>query len=265
MGIIKNIQSFLNIKFAITAILAASVSAGANFGGLDFLKGPKEMAEAEAARARFIAEQVAHFKNRQIKLNALFNARDVEAARKRASARFARRAKKAGSFKNLMIIMHHKAVKHHAAMKAKRESAFKRWIAARKAHHAAIRARKHAARAYSVSIRVRVAAQKKEKSRKAALAAAWKRQHRAGAAKKAARENYVKWAKAHRSAVTAKMRATIKKIKAEKAHRLALRDARIAKARHVAAVHKRAKALKAVMHAHRKLKAHAAKGIHLVL
>merc|ERR1712167_561693 len=145
MGIIKNIQSFLNMKFAITAILAASVSAGATFGGLDFLKGPKEMAEAEAAIARFIAEQVAHFKNRNRKAKIYFAAKDIEAERKRASAKFARRAKLAGSFAKLMKIMHHKAVKHHAAMKAKRESAFKRWIAARRAHRAAIRARRHAA------------------------------------------------------------------------------------------------------------------------
>ena len=39
------------MKFAITAILAAAVSAGASFDGLSFLAGPAEMKEAEAVVA----------------------------------------------------------------------------------------------------------------------------------------------------------------------------------------------------------------------
>jgi len=265
MGIIINIQSFHNMKFAVIATLAAAVSAGATFDGLDFLQGPKEMKEAEAARARFIAEHMKLAKARAIATHHYFKAKDEAATAARWMKIFHGRAMKAGSFKNLMIAFHAKATKHHAAMKAKRDAAWTKWLAARKAHRAARKARKAAATAYAMAIKVRVAAQKHEATRKAALAAAWKTEKSAGKVRAATREVYVKWAKAHRSALSKMQKAALKKMASIKAHKKAVATHKKSVAKHTKAVDKRTAALKAAIKAHKAVHAHAAKGIKLVL
>merc|ERR1712086_1230319 len=110
-------------------------------------------------------------------------------------------------------------------------------------------ARKAAKGAYSMAIKVRVAAQKHEAVRKAALKAAWKTEKSAGAARVAAKENYVKWAKAHRSALSKMQKAALKKMTAIKAHKKSV-------AKHTKAVDKRTAALKAAIKAHKAVHAH---------
>jgi len=127
MGIVINIQSFHNMKFSVIATLAAAVSAGATFDGLSFLQGPEEMKEAEAARARFLAEHIKLAKARALAVHHYFTAKDEAATAARWMKIFHGRAEKAGSFKNLMIEFHAKATKHHAAVKAKRNKAFTKW------------------------------------------------------------------------------------------------------------------------------------------
>lgn len=119
--------------------------------------------------------------------------------------------------------------------------------------------------AYSMAIKVRVAAQKHEAARKSALAAAWKAQKSAGADKVAAREHYVKWAKAHRSALSKMQKAALKKMASIKAHKKAVATHKKSVAKHTKAVDHRTAALKAAIKAHKAVGAHAKKGIKLVL
>jgi hypothetical protein len=223
------------------------------------------MKESEAARARFIAKQVALARARMIAAHKFFNARNKAGVMARWSKIFARRAKKAGSFKNLMIMFHAKSVKHHAAMKAKRAVAMTKWLAARRANAAAVAAKRAAAKAYAVSIRVAQAAKKSQAAHKAALNAKASAQKRAGAAMHAAKENYVVWAKHHRKSLSAMQRANLKKMFATRAHKAAVHKAAVAHKKHVAAVNKTRAAYRAAVKAHRKVQAHARSGFKLVL
>jgi len=252
------------MKFAVATIFAACVAAtemhhGMGFSGMSFLNGPGDMKKAEELRAKYIREQQMLSMNRRVKVFKFFGARDAEGRARKARAAFHAAMVKAKGLAAAAKALHIKKVAHELAMDKKRASAMTKWLAARNHEKVCLHRGNRATTAYNKAVAARARAVIRENRARSAMKAAWAAHKKSTAAKVAARENYVKWAKAHRKAKgVSKAHKLIAEDKAKRAHNAKKFHEGSVK-HHVAAIRRRAAARAAAIRAHMRAQRHAMK------
>merc|ERR1712166_603807 len=146
-----------------------------------------------------------------------FGARDAEATAKKARAAFYAAMRKAKGLAAAAKAMHIAAIAKEEAMRLKRESAFTKWEAARNHAEFCLKRGNAATAAYKAAVDARARAVAEASRRLSEMKDACAAHKKAESAKVAARENYVKWAKAHRSAIKGTKAAALKRANAEAA------------------------------------------------
>jgi hypothetical protein len=206
---------------------------------------------------QYIRESMKLSRDRAIKVRGYFNARDIAASALKFRKMWYAKAKAAGSAAKLAKSLHVKALAHELAMQKKRRGAFTKWEVARTEHTNAIK-RRAAAQADFKRSDAEMARTAAELAKcKAELAASWKNENRRSTERAAARENYVKWAKAHRAAIKGRKLAGLKAARAAKASTVADMHHKKSVATHMAAINRRAAARAAAIKAHMAVQRHA--------
>ena len=100
-----------------------------------------------------------------------------------------------------MKSLHTTALAHELAMQVKRRTAFTAWMIARNTNKRAHHARTSATAAYGSAIKAFELARDSMGSGKKTLASAWAHYRSTLKIRVAAREEYVKWGKAHKAAI----------------------------------------------------------------
>merc|ERR1712166_1374493 len=170
------------------------------------------MKKAEELRAKYIREQEILSRYRALKVGKYFGARDAEATAKKARAAFYAAMQKAKGLAAAAKAMHIAAIAKEEAMRQKRAGAFTKWEAARNHAEFCLKRGNASTAAYKAAVDAKVFS----------------------------RENYVKWAKAHRSAVKGTKAASLKRAEAEAASAKASKHHAASVASHIAAIRKRA-------------------------
>lgn len=159
-----------------------------------------------------------------------------------------------------MKSLHTKKLAHELAMQVKRRTAFKAWMIARSTNDRARKARDAATSAYAAAVKAFELARDTMGSGKKTLADAWAHYRSTLKIRVAAREEYVKWGKAHRAAIKGREAAGLKAAEAHQAYMVAHKKHSVSVEVHIAAVKRRAAARAAAIRAHRAVKKHAMSG-----
>merc|ERR1712195_251042 len=167
---------------------------------------------------------------------------------------------KAKSFHAAMKSLHVAALAHELAMQVKRRTTFTAWEIARNTNRSAHKARLHASHAYAQSVKAWELAAGAMAGAKKTLAECWSHYNSSLRIRVHTREVYVKWAKAHRSAIKGRKAAGLKAAMAAEAHMKASHKHKVSVTVHIAAVKRRAAARAAAIRAHMAVKRHAASG-----